>query len=84
MKRKWDRVDQENIITICSVIVFITNNIDDSLEYSSDTGRWILYCLTLKDNLEMDRYIEAERRMIVTMDLIVNGVRQKLPNDTNF
>lgn len=84
MKRKWDRVVQENIIIIYSVIVLITNNIDDPLEYSSDTGRWILYCLALKHNLEMDEVIETERRMIVTMDLIVNGVRQMLSNDTKF
>lgn len=32
----------------------------------------------------MDKFIEAERRMIVTMDLVVNGVRQVLPNDTKF
>lgn len=32
----------------------------------------------------MDKFIEAERRMIVTMDLVVNRVRQMLPNDTKF
>lgn len=32
----------------------------------------------------MDEFIEAERRMIVTMDLVVNGVRQMLSNDTKF